>query len=82
MIHPIEFRRQVFADIDLPDDKFSQRVIIKEGTRLAADIKPYVTESTDGPVEVADLVFEDGSVARAVRYSAFQFVEGSKRRRQ
>ena len=82
MIHPIEFQRQVFAEVDLPEHTYTQRVIIKEGTRLSAGIKPYVTESSDGPIEVADLLLEDGSIARAVRYSAFRFIEGPKRRRQ
>ncbi len=82
MIHPIEFQRQVFAEVDLPEHTYTQRVIIKEGTRLVAGIKPYVTESSDGPIEVADLLLEDGGIARAVRYSAFRFIEGSKRRRQ
>jgi hypothetical protein len=82
MVHMIEFRWVVLADIDRPEFAFPQRVIIKEGTRLHAEIKPYVAESSDdGPVEVADLTLEDGSVARAVRFAAFRFLDGSPRRK-
>ena len=47
-----------------------------------ADIKPYVAESDDGPVEVADLSLEDGSIARAVRFAAFRFLDESRAARR
>jgi hypothetical protein len=55
-----------------------QSVVINEGTRLSAKIKPYVAEPPGGPVEMADLYLEDGSVIRAVRLAAFQFFDSSK----
>jgi hypothetical protein len=76
--HRIEFRGLVLAELDRPEYVYPHRLIIKEGTRLTASIKPYVTESPDGPIEVADLRFADGSVARAVRYAAFRFLDGLK----
>jgi len=79
MLHTIEFRWVVLADVDRADYAFPQKVVIKEGTRLQAEIKPYVAESDDGPVEVADLTFEDGSIARAVRFAAFRFLDKSTR---
>ena len=78
MMHRIEFRWLVLADVDRPEYAYPQGVVIKEGTRLLAKIKPHVAESADGPIEVADLHLEDGSVARAVRYAAFRFLDGSK----
>lgn len=78
MLHAIEFRWLVLADVDRPEYAYPQRVVIKEGTRLSAHIKPYVAESPDGPVEVADLHLDDGSVARAVRFAAFQFLDGAR----
>jgi hypothetical protein len=80
MTHQIEFRWVVLAEIDRPEYAYPQRVVIKEGTRLSAAVKPYVSESPDGPVEVADLTLEDGSVARGVRFAAFQFLDRPKRR--
>jgi hypothetical protein len=78
MIHRIEFRWLVLAEIDGPEYGLIQSVVIKQGTRLSAKIKPYVAESPDGPIEVSDLYLEDGSVVRAVRFAAFQFLDGSK----
>jgi hypothetical protein len=82
MVHAIEFRWVVLAEVDRPEYAYQQRVVIKEGTRLHAQIKPYVAESPDGPVEVADLYMDDGSVARAVRFAAFRFLDGVKRRNE
>ena len=81
MVHAIEFRWVVLADVDRPEYAYPQRVVIKEGTRLFAHIKPYVAQSPDGPVEVADLHLDDGSVARAVRFAAFRFLDGAKSRK-
>jgi hypothetical protein len=78
MAHAIEFRWVVLADLDRPEYAYQQRVVIKEGTRMHAQIKPYVVESPDGPVEVADLLLDDGSVARAVRFAAFRFLDRAK----
>ena len=64
MVHVIEFRWVILAQVDRPDYSDQQQVVIKKGTRLHTHIKPYVIESPDGPVEVADLYLDDGSVAR------------------
>ena len=79
MAHRIEFRRLVLAEVERPEYAYAQRVVIEEGTQLTAATKPYVTESPDGPVEVADLTLDDGSIARAVRFAAFRFLDGPKR---
>ena len=82
MIHQVEFRWLVLAEIDRPEYAYPQRVVIKEGTQFSARLRPYVTESPEGPVEVADLHLEDGSVARAVRFAAFRFLDRAKPSRQ
>ena len=79
MLHRIEFRWLVLAEIDRPEYALMQRIVIKEGTQFSAKIKPYVAESPDGPIEVADLYLDDGSVLRAVRFAAFRFLDGSQR---
>ncbi len=78
MTHRVEFRWVVLAEVDRPEYAYPQRVIIKEGTRLTARIRPYVVESPEGPVEVADLTLEDGGIARAVRFAAFRFLDQRK----
>lgn len=81
MVHAIEFRWVILAQVHRPDYSDQQQVVIKKGTRLYAHIKPYVVESPDGPVEVADLYLDDDSVARAVRFAAFQFLDSAKSRK-
>ena len=76
MYHTIEFRLRGLAQLESPGKQQLERLVIKQGTRLSAEIKPYVVETTRGPVEVADLFLDDGSVARAVRYATFKFVDG------
>jgi hypothetical protein len=81
MVHAIEFRWVVLAQVDRPEYSDQQQVVIKKGTRLHTHIKPYVVESHDGPLEVADLYLDDGSVARAVRFAAFQFLDSAESRK-
>jgi len=78
MFHQIEFCWAVFADVERPDYAFMQRMVIKCGDRFAARRKPYVAESANGPVEVADLYLEDGTIVKEVRYAAFRFLDGVK----
>ena len=42
--------------------------------RVRVQIKPYVEETEEGPVEMADLFFEDGSATRKVPFAQFRFV--------
>jgi len=74
MYHTIQFRLKGLAELETPGKPQLERLVIHQGTRLNAQIKPYVYETERGPVEVADLFLEDGSVARAVRYATFVFV--------
>ena len=78
MFHSIEFRWLVLTEIDGPEYGRMQGVVINEGTRLSAKIKPYLAESPDGPIEMADLYLEDSSLIRAVRFAAFQVLDESK----
>jgi len=75
MYHTIQFRLKGLAELETPGKPQLERLVIHQGARLNAQIKPYVIESVRGPVEVADLFLEDGSVARAVRYATFVFVD-------
>jgi hypothetical protein len=75
MYHTIEFRLRGLAELETTGKQQLERLVIQQGTRLSAQLKPYVVETTRGPVEVADLLFEDGSVARAVRFATFRFVD-------
>jgi hypothetical protein len=75
MFHTIEFREPGLAELELPGDVRLTQVYIEQGTRVRAQVRPYVMESDDGPVEVADLFSEQGTLARAVRFASFRFVD-------
>ena len=75
MYHTIEFRLQGLAELETPGTDRLVQVFIKKGTRVRAHIRPYVVESDQGPIEVADLFSEDGTAARAVRFASFRFLD-------
>jgi len=77
MYHTIEFRLKGLAELETPGKSQIERLVIKQGTRLNAEIKPYVVETKRGPIEVSDLFLEEGSIARAVRFATFRFVDKS-----
>jgi hypothetical protein len=75
MYHQIEFRMKGLAEVERPGHVHLERLVITAGTRLRARIAPRVIETRQGPVEVADLHLEDGSVARGVRFASFNFLD-------
>jgi hypothetical protein len=75
MYHSIEFCLKVVAAVETAGNDRMEQVVIKPGTRLRALVKPYVVESDLGPIESADLILEDGSVARGVRFASFSFLD-------
>jgi hypothetical protein len=75
MYHTIEFVRDFWINVEISPKHRLERVRVRRATRVDALVKPYVVESADGPVEVADLVFADGSVTREVRCGCFWFVD-------
>lgn len=76
MYHHIEFRLRGLAEVERPGSLHTEAIAIKGGTRLRAVVQPRVIETKQGPVEVADLNFADGSVARGVRFASFRFLDG------
>jgi hypothetical protein len=75
MYHTIEFGVELVADLEVSPKDRLECLVVYEGTRLQAQLKPYVVESEDGPVEVADLFFEDGTATRRVPFACFSFAE-------
>jgi hypothetical protein len=75
MYHSLEFNTELTVDLEISPKDYLERLRIRKGTRLKAQLKPLVIESADGPVEVADLFFEDGTVTRHVPYAYFCLVE-------
>ena len=75
MYHTIEFTADFTLDLVISCKLPMERVLIAKGSRVQAQLRPYVVEEKDGPVEVADLFFEDGTAAQGVRFACFAFVD-------
>jgi len=75
MYHILEFAVEFMVDLEVARNQPLERMLIRRGTRARAQLRPYVIETEEGPVEVADLFFEDGTSIRGVRFEWFSFVE-------
>jgi hypothetical protein len=72
----IEFADNMVIDIEVSAKKgLIDQLLIERGCRLSARIKPYVVETADGPVEVADLFIADGTASRRVPCACFRIVD-------
>lgn len=76
MYHTVEFRLPCVTDMEISRKQPLERVLIREGARYRVQLKPYVTETARGPVEVADLFFEEGPTARAIPFACFCLLDG------
>jgi hypothetical protein len=63
------------ADLEVSRKQPLERVRIRKGDRLQAQVRPHVIETAEGPVEVADLFFGAGTVTRSVPFAWFAFVD-------
>ncbi len=75
MYRLIEFNTAFTADLEVSPKQRLERLRVRNGTRANVCLRPYVVETAGGPVEVADLYFEDGTVTGQVRFEQFRFVE-------
>jgi hypothetical protein len=75
MYHVIEFRIPFRLDVEISPRERMERVRVRRGMRVCAEVVPYVVETERGPMEVADLHVDDGSTARCVPFEAFRFVD-------
>ena len=74
MYHTIEFSAEFIADLEISPKHWLERVLIRPGDRMLAQIRPHVVETDDGPVEMADLFFADGTATRGVPFETFTFL--------
>jgi hypothetical protein len=73
--HTIQFSVDFLAEVEVSRKQPLERVRIRRGDRLQAQVRPHVLETDEGPVEAADLFFGDGTTARNVPFAFFAFVE-------
>jgi hypothetical protein len=75
MYHIIEFRVECWMDLEVSPQHWLEHVRVAKGARVQARVVSRVIETASGPVEVADLYFEDGSACRQMRCAWFVFVD-------
>jgi hypothetical protein len=75
MYHTLAFVRDLTVDLIISPKKPLERLLIRKGSRLVAQVRPYVVESEGGPVETADLFFADGTATRGVPFECFGFAD-------
>lgn len=75
MYHLIEFAADLWVDLERSPRHRLERVRLRGGTCVLAQLRPHVVETPEGPVEAADLYFADGAVAPGVPYANFRFPE-------
>jgi hypothetical protein len=75
MYHTITLADDLLIHFAYTPSQRRGRLLIPKGARRRAQIKPYVVETEDGPVEVADLFFKDGPATHMVRCERFSFVD-------
>jgi hypothetical protein len=75
MYHTIEFVEELTVDLEISPKHWLERLLINRGSHMRVQLKPYVVETKDGLVEVADLFFADGTTARGVPFKSFSFVD-------
>jgi len=75
MHHSITFVAEFMIDLEVSPKDRLERMLIRPGSRMQAKIKPYVVETENGPVEVADLFFADGTITRMVPFESFSLLD-------
>ncbi len=75
MYHTIELAADLTVDLEISPRHRLERLLLRRGDRLSAQVKPYVVEAGGGPVAVADLFFADGTATREVRFERFRFLD-------
>ncbi len=75
MSHTLRFTKDVVAELKASPRKPVEVVLIREGECLTTGIRPHVMETSEGPVEVADLFLQDGNTACRVPFGCFTFAE-------
>jgi hypothetical protein len=75
MFHTVEFVVDLHMAVGRSPGERLEMVVLRRGDRLPAQLRPHVVECFGGPVEVADLLFEDGTAVPNVPFACFSFVD-------
>jgi hypothetical protein len=75
MLHHLLFRADCRLDLQAHGRQRLERVRVRAGEVIEAKVRPYIHETEDGPVEMADLHLGDEAVLLGVPMARFQFVD-------
>jgi hypothetical protein len=74
MYHRLQFLGTNRIDLRVPGKARLEQLLIRRGEIIEAVVRPYVEETEDGPLEVADLHLPGDGTLLAVPMKCFQFV--------
>ena len=69
MDHTIEFTKAVIIGLKISRQQRSQKMRVRKGNRIEAQVRPYVPQTKDGFVEMADLFLDDGASTSGVPFT-------------
>jgi hypothetical protein len=75
VFHAIQFTVAFVADLEVPRKQHLERLQIRKGDRFIVQMKPHVLDQHGIPIEVADLLLDDGTTARNVPFAYFTFLD-------
>jgi hypothetical protein len=75
MYHTIEFTSGSRHDLEGSRKAPQGKQAVRQGARRQARLRPYVVETRSGPIEVADLHFDDGTALHGIPFACFFFVD-------
>lgn len=75
MTHQLKFRGDYRLDLQVPGKSRLEQVAVQQGDVIEAQVRPYVQEGDNGPVEVADLQLDGDGALIGVPMGCFRFFE-------
>jgi hypothetical protein len=73
MTYHLRFRDTCRVDLQIRGKPRLERVKIRSGEVIEAHVRPFVQETDNGPIEMADLFLGAEGVLRGVPMACFQF---------
>ena len=75
MYHRLEFLASYQLDLHLPGKPRLEQLVIRQGEIISAQVQPFVQETEDGPVEMANLHLPGDGTLLSVPMASFRFAE-------
>jgi hypothetical protein len=80
MFHRLQIRENLLADLRVPGKPRLEQLMLRAGETIEAQVRSYVRETDEGPVECADLFLNadlfltSGETLLDVRMEFFRFI--------